>query len=452
MEVIFLNATMLWNLSPEKFNEWRRNHDYPALFKVFENKLPHYNEWIESQNLSSDLLFKHGFSRFISSNEPLILCEYTNNDRYMLFEKSFKKLNAIRKAGWIKKEEEYQPYFYWLNKNYDKSTYEETKREFRISSWIGGRPQFLKEHFLLNLGGVQLTAPILSGRLLDFTCLDNLKVIGAISNTHTYLWHCSAIGVEISGGLAFLDFYNTKLWDNGYASVKRELVLKDGIFQDFHFKDCELHFHAMRSTLTRCSIEGNNFDASLEHSKVDSFSFHSTRSKDNPFHSRKNFYAKAKRLFSSVGNTSEAGNYFFKEQKNHMLSLLFPKKSNWEAWHHKNTVSKVFLVLKSYLKFLGSFANYVVWGFGERPIRSLFLSSSVIAISALVYLLSPDSVTYEDPVKSIYFSMVTFVTLGYGDISQDKPWLQIYSSIQAFSGMVLMGLFLAGFASKSEAY
>ncbi|TOR03413.1 hypothetical protein CGG83_25010, partial [Vibrio parahaemolyticus] len=66
--------------------------------------------------------------------------------RYMLFEKSFKKLNAIRKAGWIKKEEEYQPYFYWLNKNYDKSTYEETKREFRISSWIGGRPQFLKEH------------------------------------------------------------------------------------------------------------------------------------------------------------------------------------------------------------------------------------------------------------------------------------------------------------------
>ncbi|WP_373416061.1 ion channel [Vibrio parahaemolyticus] len=48
--------------------------------------------------------------------------------------------------------------------------------------------------------------------------------------------------------------------------------------------------------------------------------------------------------------------------------------------------------------------------------------------------------------------MVTFVTLGYGDISQDKPWLQIYSSIQAFSGMVLMGLFLAGFASKSKAY
>ncbi|MDX1283165.1 potassium channel family protein [Shewanella colwelliana] len=447
-----MDTTHLWNLPPEKFNEWRRAHDYPALFKVFDEKLPHYKEWLEGQNLSSDLLFRHGFARFISSEKSLLLCEYKNNNTFMLFEKGFTKLNSIRKSGWIEKETEYQPYFYWLKNNYDKKTYEDTKREFRISSWIGGRPQFLKEHFLLNLGGVQLTAPILSGRLLDFTCLDNLKITGAVSNTHIHLWHCSAIGLEISGSLAFLDFYNTKLWDRGYGKVKQELTLKDGIFQDFHFKDCELNFHATRSTLSRCSIDGSDFDATLEHTKINGFLFRSTKSKTNHFHSRKKFYAKAKSLYSSVGSSAEAGEYFFKEKKNHMLSLLFPKKSNRESWHNRNTGSKLFLGFTSYLKFLSEFGNYVVWGFGERPIRSLFLSVGLIVASALIYFLSPDSATYENPIKSIYFSIVTFVTLGYGDISQKEPWLQIYSSIQAFSGMFLMGLFLAGFASKSKSY
>ncbi|KFF66892.1 hypothetical protein IW01_16145 [Pectobacterium brasiliense] len=447
-----MDTRILWNLTPKDFNEWRRNNDYPALFKVFEKNLPHYKEWMDSQKLSPDLLYKHGFSRFISSEEILLLCEYNNNNTYMLFEKNFIKLESIRKAGWIKKEQEYQPYFYWLKNKHGREIYESTKREFRISSWIGGRPQFLKEHFLLNLGGVELNAPILSGRLLDFTCLDNLKIIGAVSNTHIYLWHCSAIGVEISGGLAFLDFYHTKLWNHGYFNVKKELTLRDGIFQDLHFKECDLHFHASKSTLKLCSIRGTDFEATLEHSKIEDFLFHATKSKVNHFHYREKFYSKAKRLFSSVGKNSEAGTYFYKEKRNHMLSLLFPKKSNSNEWYHKGIKEKIYLGVKSYINFLFCFLDYLVWGFGEKPIRSLFFSIGVILASSLVYLLSPDSVTYNNPTKSIYFSIVTFVTLGYGDISQLKAWLQLYSSIQAFLGMVLMGLFLAGYASKSKQY
>lgn len=447
-----MDPRVLWSLPPEEFNEWRIKHDYPVLFTIFKNKLPHYDEWLESESLSTEILFKHGFSRFISAEEELVLCEYKQNNTYMLFENSFKKLVSIRNSGWIKKEDQYKPYFFWLKRNYGVEIYENTKREFRISSWIGGRPQFLKEHFLLNLGGVELKSPILSGRLLDFSCLDNLKITGAMSNTHLYLWHCSAIGLEISGGLAFLDFYDTKLWSHGYFKEKQELTLKDGVFQDFHFKGCDLRFHASRSTLMRCSITGKDFDATLEHTKIDDFIFRADKSKANPFHSRSKFYAKAKSIFSAVGNKSQAGENFFKEKKNYMLSLLFPKKSNWDEWHLKGTTGKMWLGVKSYLKFLFCFFDYLVWGFGERPIRSLFFSFGLILLSSSVYFYSPESVTYGKLVNSIYFSIVTFVTLGYGDIYQKQPWLQIYSSLQAFSGMVLMGLFLAGYASKSKQY
>ncbi|WP_159176877.1 potassium channel family protein [Vreelandella titanicae] len=135
-----------------------------------------------------------------------------------------------------------------------------------------------------------------------------------------------------------------------------------------------------------------------------------------------------------------------------MLSLLFPKKSNWDEWHLKSTVGKMWLGVKSYVKFLLCFFDYLVWGFGERPIRSLFFSFGLILLSSSVYFYSEGSVTYGELVNSIYFSIVTFVTLGYGDIYQKQPWLQIYSSLQAFSGMVLMGFFLAGYASKSKQY
>ena len=76
----------------------------------------------------------------------------------------------------------------------------------------------------------------------------------------------------------------------------------------------------------------------------------------------------------------------------------------------------------------------------------------VITLATLTYFLAPDSATYNYLARSLYFSIVTFVTLGYGDISQTSPPLQLMSAVEAFSGMFLTGLFLAGFASKTKQY
>ncbi len=135
-----------------------------------------------------------------------------------------------------------------------------------------------------------------------------------------------------------------------------------------------------------------------------------------------------------------------------MLSLLFPKQRNWEVWNRLNFLGKVRCCIASYIKFVVSLLDYLVWGFGEKPARCALISVVLVLVSAGLYYFMPESATYDSVVKSIYFSLVTFVTLGYGDISQSAPWLQLYSATQAFSGMVLMGLFLAGFASKSKRY
>jgi hypothetical protein len=115
-------------------------------------------------------------------------------------------------------------------------------------------------------------------------------------------------------------------------------------------------------------------------------------------------------------------------------------------------MKKGWLSLLCYLKCAGKFVSFITWGFGERPIRSLLMSMGVILLATLTYFLAPESVTHGHLGRSLYFSIVTFVTLGYGDISQTSSPLQLLSAIEAFCGMFLTGLFLAGFASKTKQY
>ena len=40
--------------------------------------------------------------------------------------------------------------------------------------------------------------------------------------------------------------------------------------------------------------------------------------------------------------------------------------------------------------------------------------------------------------QAVYFSLVTFTTLGYGDITLDAPW-RILTGIEALNGVLLLG-------------
>ena len=46
---------------------------------------------------------------------------------------------------------------------------------------------------------------------------------------------------------------------------------------------------------------------------------------------------------------------------------------------------------------------------------------------------------------SIYFSTVTFTTLGYGDLSP-IGWIRLITSLEAFFGILSMGFLVAGFS------
>ncbi len=57
---------------------------------------------------------------------------------------------------------------------------------------------------------------------------------------------------------------------------------------------------------------------------------------------------------------------------------------------------------------------------------------------ALVYLSVPDNEAISTFEESAYFAMVTFSSLGYGDIVISGPW-RLLSAIQAMNGLLIFG-------------
>lgn len=83
----------------------------------------------------------------------------------------------------------------------------------------------------------------------------------------------------------------------------------------------------------------------------------------------------------------------------------------------------------------------------KKDAVSLLISSSVFlifihliqaAIWALVYMLLPAITEFESFEKSMYFSLVTFTTLGYGEITIASA-NRILAGLEAINGITLIG-------------
>ena len=81
---------------------------------------------------------------------------------------------------------------------------------------------------------------------------------------------------------------------------------------------------------------------------------------------------------------------------------------------------------------------------GKAVLLSLLTVWMFLAIAlevwlwSLLYLLNPMITTLPDLETAFYFSMVTFTTLGYGDVVLTGQWRTL-ASIQAANGVIIFG-------------
>lgn len=97
----------------------------------------------------------------------------------------------------------------------------------------------------------------------------------------------------------------------------------------------------------------------------------------------------------------------------------------------------------------------LLFGYGERPVRVLIASALIIVACAFVYS-QPGALIYRDQpacdasfLQGLYFSTITFTTLGYGDLYPSTDgFYRTVAMLEAVAGGCLMALFVVCLAKR----
>ena len=193
----------------------------------------------------------------------------------------------------------------------------------------------------------------------------------------------------------------------------------------------------------------------IEKSRIEN---HILQEKEKEFSKAKEIYLLLKNNFHSIGRYADEGWAFTKEKD-------MDRKSNCH--------------FKTLHRWLWSCFLNMIYGYGERPCNVIKTAVAIIIIFALSFsfigLGNPEIIELKGTAihqnsgnivdlvskgllknnvirnfpDSLYFSTITFTTLGYGDFRPLEGWGRILAGSEAFIGAFMMALFVYTFARRT---
>lgn len=449
-----IEARILWQMSSIEFNEWREKNDYPRIIEFLKRKLSDFETWMTEQKVSESILIKYSPSTFLRDQPALYLYKVLfdlKEDKEMLLETKYSVNETFFHNNLVKERKDILPYPIWYKQKYNKRS-----PEIAINMREGRSSFLFSELELLDLGNCKLVNQFPIGdRHLDFTNISNLKISNCINNTHLKLWFCTATSLTIEGDLAFIDAYETNFYEvhnHKFSNLK----LINGSFQSWTFTNCEVNVALTNAVIHLWEFMGWDFTATINNSDIRDCSFKNLRIRYPIDLGRvKEFHAHIKRLYSQIGKKKEASNHYYLEKTFERKSFLHLRENHRNEYYKaKGKIAKWVVKTEYNLKYLYSGFLNILWGYGERPSRIFGISITTIVLYAFVYCFFPNAspATQNDFLNSLYYSMVTFTTLGYGDISQPCIVLKLLSGLEALLGMTFWGILIAGFTSSAKDY
>ena len=99
------------------------------------------------------------------------------------------------------------------------------------------------------------------------------------------------------------------------------------------------------------------------------------------------------------------------------------------------------------------FVFWAVAGFGWRPFRVIAAGVVTVLVYGLIYWLlggavRPDSAQPADLWNSVYFSGITFLTIGYGELVPIEAVPRALSVVEGIFGITVIGMLIASATKK----
>ena len=226
----------------------------------------------------------------------------------------------------------------------------------------------------------------------------------------------------------------------------RWAVFRDVGFKNARFAGCNLsqvsftECYLRRAQFEKCDLVNSHFDAcdfsqaEMKESRIDFASFKNCEIGLSNIQFRTDATPQAmvrvcrslKLNAMSMGNFADAGELTYLE-KTFERRAHFGRRE-WGAW-------------------AGSMLQNWLWGYGEKPWRlALFMAFNIVAFGTLLHWVDPlpDKTWWEH----IYFSGITYLTVGYGDLAPHSPLARLLSVICAATGIGTFGMLIAAVTKK----
>jgi hypothetical protein len=460
-----VDAKTLWQMNADDFNSWRKINDYPRIIFFFKEKLPLFNEWMNDQLVTDDILIEYTPSKLIQEVDKVYIYTVFRNDviKKVVDEKLYSIGDFYHHNFIVQNKIEIVPYITWYY-----STPNRTILPIGNRKGSGRHIYFMHELELLDLGNIclddnfrvdfKVNNGINSRSLnLDFVNLNDLSIKYFTSAHDFRIWFSTVENVSIEGGFHFMNAYSSTFFC--FSDPKKtNLKLSNGSFQRWSIKDCRLDLNAVNSNIEGWNFQGFDLYFTMSNSDISNCNFSVSKIKYNHYYKRATeLHSTLKRLYSQIGKRKIASNHFYLEKKYERKSFYY-SKDNYKDEFYNYKKDGMFWILLFYIryafKYLKSSLLNALWGYSEKPERVFYFSISIILFCTLTYYFYPNSAikTKENFVNSFYYSVVTFTTLGYGDILQNDNFLKILSAIEALLGMTFWGILIAGFTNNSKDY
>lgn len=285
--------------------------------------------------------------------------------------------------------------------------------------------------------------------MVDFSRLEFKDVVFRNSNltgadfSHSILWHSDFEGANLAAvNLAAADistanFKNTNLFKSNLSSARcwSTDFSYANLTEAELFKADLLNAKLFNSRLWQANISG-----------VKSLTKDNFKDKNNPVYS----------VNISEKHCREARDTYI-ILKQYFLENGRNNDAHWASFREMVMERKCLLQNKD-ARYLPSLIMGLICGYGEKPNRVVLSSVVIILFYAVVYYLlnaiAPSgAVSYQVRfLETIYYSIVTFTTVGYGDfVPKAKDLIRLLAASEAFLGAFTMGLFVFTLARRYSA-
>jgi hypothetical protein len=147
----------------------------------------------------------------------------------------------------------------------------------------------------------------------------------------------------------------------------------------------------------------------------------------------------------------------YRALKNYFMQNGMYNDASWASYREK-TMERMIMKKNRDAHYIPSLFMSLVCGYGERPHRIVFTALFTITFFALFHYALNSIQSTVDPSYALrwsdylYYSTITFTTVGYGDfVPKAAALFRLSAALEAFLGVFLTGLFIFTLARKYSA-